>query len=102
MLKVILLEHRLRSGRAQGLVFGKDGRTPFKDRWVMITATLTWVAVLHVTGGYYSYRSSSFTSQAWTLLRSGVVEAAILGFTIFALYSRLSGGRPKPSLPAIM
>jgi integrase len=33
-LKTVLLEHRLRSGRAGGLVFGRDAARPYND-WVM-------------------------------------------------------------------
>ncbi|MFN7950476.1 MAG: sugar transferase [bacterium] len=54
-------------------------------RWVMLTATVTWVIVLHVTGGYYSYRSASFGSLVGMQLRTGMAVLGILGFTLFAL-----------------
>jgi hypothetical protein len=34
-LKPILLEHRLRTGRSEGLVFGPDGARPF-SYWTLV------------------------------------------------------------------
>jgi integrase len=42
-LKLILLEHRMRCGRSQGLVFG-DGSAPFDDRRVVERAKKEWKA----------------------------------------------------------
>jgi integrase len=56
MLREVLIAHRLRSGRASGLVFGRDGAVPFDDRAVKVRADEAWRAAGLVTIGLHECR----------------------------------------------
>ena len=74
------VEHAVR------LSWGMSPLLPFERYgWITVAAALVWVVVLHVTGAYYSYRTTSLRTFTWILVRSGLIVAAILGFLVFAV-----------------
>ena len=98
-LKSILAAHRLRSGRTTGLVFGRDGETPFDSRALVRRAATAWKrAGIGETYSPHEFRHGGIS--LWLMSNMNLKEASVYAghaSIIITLdrYGHLLGGGDK-------